>query len=204
METFRSGCEPMSTRGQSGYECKPKDLVATGRRHRPDKDERRNCLTSIYWVPTLKSPRLLLAYNDSDHVHYYQGGRPFRYTLFDPESKAYHHEILGPDIRSGHKLQVCVRGGVWKCGSMIEGMTSDHEYSLIGEAVAPGFDFHDFNWVTAKLLNETVKDEDQARFLAQFVHKQATEIEEENKTVDEAQAFYEENEVKNRRVDERS
>jgi len=87
---------------------------------------------------------------------------------------------------------------------MIEGMTSDHEYSLIGEAVAPGFDFHDFNWVTAKLLNETVKDEDQARFLAQFVHKQATEIEEENKTVDEAQAFYEENEVKNRRVDERS
>lgn len=212
VETFRSGCEPMSTRGQSGYECKPKDLVETGRRHRPDKDGRRNCLTSIYWVPTLRSPRLLLAYNDSDHVHYFQGGRPFRYTLFDPVTKEYHQEILGPDIKSGHKMQVCVRGGVWKCGAIIheeldahgDGPTGNFEYCLIGEAVAPGFDFHDFNWVTAKLLNETVKDKEQVKYLAQFVHEQATEIEEENKTVDEAQAFYEENEVKDRRVDERS
>ena len=201
----------MSTRGQSGYECEPKDLVATDRHHRPDKDGRRNCLTSIYWVPTLKSPRLLLAYNFSDHVHYYQGGRPFRYTLFDPATKAYRQEILGPDIKSGHKLQVCVRGGVWKCGAVElddgdhgDGPTSRFEYSLIGEAVAPGFDFHDFSWVTTKLLNETVKDKEQVRFLAQFVHEQAAEIEEENKTVDEAQAFYEENDVKDRRVDERS
>ncbi len=53
-------------------------MVANGRnKNRPDEDERRNALTSIYWVPTKKSPKLLLASNHSDHVHYYQGGSKF-------------------------------------------------------------------------------------------------------------------------------
>ena len=71
----------MSTMGQTGLsdDCcqKPNiNLVVANQRsqNRPDGDERRNALTSIYWVPTIKSPKLLLAVNHSDHVHYYHGG----------------------------------------------------------------------------------------------------------------------------------
>jgi predicted cupin superfamily sugar epimerase len=39
-------------------------------------------------------------------------------------------------------LKVCVKGGTWKAGMLVEGSESD--YALIGEAVGPAFDFHDF------------------------------------------------------------
>ena len=42
-----------------------------------------------------------------------------------------------------------VRGGLWKCGRLLEG--SD-DFALIGEAVGPGFDFHDFAWVTPAMV----------------------------------------------------
>lgn len=106
-------------------------------------------MTSIHWVPTFKSPKLNLSFNCSDHVHYYQGGRGFRYIIFHPDNGDLKQVILGPDLDKGHKLQVCVEGGAWKCGHIvndnfdgigkgIEGETDAFEYALIGEAVAPG------------------------------------------------------------------
>ena len=59
VETFRSGCKPMTTLGQSGLDdcCEEPDrnlVVTKGRADkRPDKDERRNSLTSIFWVVRL-------------------------------------------------------------------------------------------------------------------------------------------------------
>lgn len=41
-------------------------------------------LTSIYWVPTLKSLELALAHNKFDHAHYDQGGGPFSITCVVP------------------------------------------------------------------------------------------------------------------------
>ena len=74
---------------------------------------------------------------------------PFTYSLFDPVTKDFTKITLGPELHKGHKLQVCVRGGLWKCGEMedITDDDNDYDYALLGEAVAPGFDFHDFTWI---------------------------------------------------------
>jgi len=97
----------MSSRGQTDLGVSERDLVEVpGRKDcRPDRDARRNCLTSIYWVPTNDSPRLPLTINRSDHVHYYQGGKPFEYTTYNPITKEIQVQILGPDLLNGHVLQ---------------------------------------------------------------------------------------------------
>lgn len=46
---------------------------------------------------------------------------------------------VGPDVANGDVLQFEVKGGCLKASSIGEA-----EYTLIGEAVAPGFDFKDF------------------------------------------------------------
>ena len=125
----------MITMGQTALDA-PCGLVVTDDRPdmRPDKDTRRNALTSIFWMPTRMSPKLPLGRNTSDHVHYWQGGGAFEYTIFDPATKELTTTVLGPNILGGQRLQVPVRGGLWKCGRLLEG--SD-DFALIGEAVGP-------------------------------------------------------------------
>ena len=205
----------MSTMGQTGLDCEKPDInlvVANGRtKNRADKDEKRNAVTSIYWVPTIKSPRLFLAYNCSDHVHYYQGGLPFKYSLFDPASGEFTQVTLGPEIHQGQKLQVGVKGGIWKCGIVVvddekesNDASADYEYTVIGEAVAPGFDFHDFNWVTEELLRETCKDDVHVKHFLKFINGESTGIQEKDATVEAAAEFYEDGGRKRRRIEERS
>lgn len=214
VETFRSGATPMSTMGQTGIDkgsdrFKSTVVTTDGRAgNRPDEDLTRNCITSIYWVPTVNSTRLYLAYNYSDHVHYYQGGRPFRYSLFDPETKEVTHVTLGPELHLGQTPQVCVKGGLWKCGVLMTDDDDDNEYEycLIGEAVGPGFDFHDFNWVTEdqvrKLMTGCSKN-NMDHFLT-FVYKEAVQIKTEQRTVENAAEYYEEGDAKRQRAKERS
>lgn len=206
----------MSTMGQSGLDdcCKDPEVdlvVANGRAHnRPDKDERRNALTSIFWVPTSKDPVLMLAKNCSDHVHYYHGGLPFRYFLFDPSSKEFTTIVLGPELHKGHVLQLPVKGGIWKCGKIeigeeqSSGSSSDYDYALIGEAVAPGFDFHDFSWITQEMILATCDDKNVAERLMACVHNESKTIQEEHNTVDSAAEFYDDGESRAKRIDERS
>ena len=161
LETYRSGATPMSSRGQTDFDVPANDLVATNRTdRRPDGDGRRNALTSIYWMPTGNSPKLPLTINLSDHVHYYHDGEPFEYILVDPKTKEIQRVVLGRNVLAGHKFQVPVKGGMWKCGHLLVPnsveCSSKDTYCLLGEAVAPGFDWHDFTWVTAKMIKETV------------------------------------------------
>lgn len=162
LETHRSGSTPMSTQGQTDFNVPDDDLVATSRtERRPDHDGRRNALTSIYWMPTGTSPTLRLTINMSDHVHYYHGGIPFEYIMVDPQTKKMQRVVLGGDVMAGHKFQVPVKGGVWKCGRLLvdsADLPSKDMYCLIGEGVAPGFDFYDFTWVTAQMVKETVPE----------------------------------------------
>eukprot|EP00980_Cylindrotheca_fusiformis_P028535 scaffold22607_cov123-Cylindrotheca_fusiformis.AAC.32 len=208
-ETYRSGCEPMTTMGQTGLDpCTDPEtdlVVAKGRaKNRPDKDERRNALTSIYWVPTSKDPVLRLAKNCSDHVHYYQGGLPFRYFLFDPSSGEFTTTVLGPELHEGQVLQLSVKGGIWKCGKIEMDTDSEYDYTIVGEAVAPGFDFHDFSWVTKEMVLEKCHDEKSRERLLSCVHSESKEIQEENKTVDAAAEFYEDGDRKEKRTEQRS
>jgi len=237
VETHRSGSMPMSSKGQtdfavSDYSNGNQNLVVESnvlqkviddknaklRRgsNRPDGDERRNALTSIYWVPTIQSPMLMLATNCSDHVHYYQGGLSFVYYLLDTtigEPFCLERVVLGPNLERGEKLQVCVRGGTWKCGKIIlpgKGEDNDgqrgYEYSIIGEAVAPGFDFHDFTWITEKKIQEVLCSSslETRRTLLKYVHGAAAKLELEGKTVDDASDFYEKGKQQENRTNERS
>ena len=160
LETHRSGSTPMSSQGQTDFNVAYDDLVVTNRTdRRPDGDGRRNALTSIYWMPTGSSPKLHLTINISDHVHYYHGGEPFEFILVDPQAKKVQRVILGGNVLAGHKFQLPVKGGIWKCGHLLVPNSTDSSskdsYCLIGEGVAPGFDFYDFTWVTAKMVKET-------------------------------------------------
>ena len=259
VETHRSGSIPMSSKGQTNLAVPNGDLVieanssspvittedttttttitikkrrTSDRRgaNRPDGEERRNALTSIYWVPTVQDPRLMLGTNCSDHVHYYQGGLSFVYYLLDPAVAPPRLErvVLGPHLDRGEKLQVCVRGGMWKCGEILlpdgyaegkdekEGQQQEYDYTIIGEAVGPGFDFHDFTWITEAKIHEVgpgsassmpsmvASVEHTKSFLLTFVLKAAAKIEREGNFVDTASEFYEEGQQQENRTKARS
>lgn len=160
----------------------------------------RNALTSIYWVPTIKSPKLILGTNLSDHVHYYQGGGyAFAYYIYSPQTGSLRTEILGPNLVKGHKLQVCVRNGEWKCGHLVSleseldanqndmasltilpSATSNDaaapKYVIIGEGVGPGFDIHDFEWITERDIDHTSLSLPLKSFLKQHLHRDTTVV----------------------------
>jgi predicted cupin superfamily sugar epimerase len=214
LETHRSGSVPMSSMGQTDLDGSAEsDLVVmtdasrnkTRQDRRPDNDGRRNALTSIFWVPTTQSPMFFLAINLnlSDRVHYYQGGIPFEYMLVDRNEQnkfTLQRVILGPDIMNGHKLQVPVKGGTWKCGRLLLGESASDKaaaeskygcnYCIIGEAVAPGFDFYDFSWVTAGDLKQSGCSADVRDKLMPFVNIEATSSQEV--TVHDTETFYDE------------
>lgn len=43
--------------------------------------------------------------NQSDIVHYFQGGAPLTYHLIHPDGTHERH-VLGPDVAAGHTMQV--------------------------------------------------------------------------------------------------
>ena len=105
----------------------------------------------------------------SDHVHYYHGGAPFEYVLVDPSKPVLRRVVLGPDIAAGQVLQLPVRGGTWKAGRLLfSAGHSSHDYCLIGEAVGPAFDFHDFSFLSAADVAASIPE--LSRVLAPFVH----------------------------------
>lgn len=163
----------MSSRGQTDLKVPPTKLVQVSDRatNRPDGSQQRNCLTSIYWVPTVKDCTLPLVENLSDHVHYYQGGQPFQYHVYDPSTQTLQTFILGPDIREGHLLQVPVEAGMWKCGQMLKSKNIEADYSLIAEAVGPGFDFHDFRFISRNDFEASGPSDEIKAVLKNFFHE---------------------------------
>ncbi|AUX24070.1 hypothetical protein SOCEGT47_046030 [Sorangium cellulosum] len=138
-EVFRSGSTPMTTNGLTD----PAGSVVQTDRAPPE----RNVLTSIYWLLDRSRPVGYWCMNLSDHVHYYHAGAALTYSVIHPDGRL-ETQRLGPDLRRGDVMQFVVRGGCWKASHLEEG-----DYCLIGEAVAPGFDFRDFHWgVTEELV----------------------------------------------------
>jgi predicted cupin superfamily sugar epimerase len=131
LETYRSGAEPMHSRGQT-------DLSGSVVPAPAREGRARNKLTSIYYMLTKESPRQWWANNMSDHVHYWHGGGELIYRVISPDGTLATH-TLGPACP-----QLIVPGGSFKCAQLAPGAP----YCLLGEAVAPGFDFRDFKFVT--------------------------------------------------------
>ena len=112
----------------------------------------RSVMTSIYYLLTDDRPVDHLHQNKSDIMHYFQSGSPITYILVDLEGNL-SREKLGMAIAKGEVPQLLVPKGYWKAAVLESG-----EYGLLGEAVAPGFDYRDMT--IAKV------DEIQARFPA--------------------------------------
>lgn len=96
-------------------------------------------MTSIFYLLTDESPVGHFHLNQSDIVHYYHLGDPIDYYLIDTEGDLT-QVTLGHDVTQGHRLQLTVKGGVWKASRLRSGPMG---YGLISEAVSPGFDFAD-------------------------------------------------------------
>lgn len=97
-------------------------------------------ITSIYYLLTADSPIGHFHKNTSDIMHYFHAGDPISYFLIFPDGRI-ETKVLGPDVLSGQEYQFVVEGGVWKASELPT--NSIFGYGLLGEAVAPGFEFQD-------------------------------------------------------------
>jgi len=97
-------------------------------------------LTSIYYLLTADSPVGHFHRNTSDIMHYFHAGDPITYFLLFPDGRI-ETKTLGPDVLNGHEFQFVVEAGVWKASELpTDGIFG---YGLLGEAVAPGFEYQD-------------------------------------------------------------
>ncbi len=104
-----------------------------------EESAERYLMTSIFYMLTDEAPVGRWHLNKSDIVHYFHLGDAVEYSLIFPDGRLESHR-MGADILNGEKLQLVVKGGVWKTSRLISVNTG---YGLISEAVAPGFDFSD-------------------------------------------------------------
>lgn len=118
----------------------------------------RNVMTSIIFMATPDAPILYFGINKSDHVHYYHGGDSYTYIVAEQNGRVY-EVTLGPDVQNGHQLQIIFPSGCFKAGHL------NGEYCLIGEGVAPGFDFRDFAFVDESQLEGRVSSVDFQKYL---------------------------------------
>ncbi len=122
---------------RSGY------IVSTDR-----EGQERNILTSIYYLLTDDRPIDHFHKNQSDIIHYFHCGSPITYLILDSSGKL-DKVKLGLNIAQGEKPQLLVPGGCWKAAILEAG-----EFGLLGEAVAPGFDYRDMEIATVDKFQE--------------------------------------------------
>ena len=98
----------------------------------------RSALTTIYYL--LERGQLSRWHVvESDEVWHFYGGAPLELLAYDPRSRALRRTVLGSN---GESIGV-IEGGVWQAARSLG------EYSLVGCTVGPGFDFADFQFVSA-------------------------------------------------------
>lgn len=110
---------------------------------------KRFSMTSIFYLLSAESPIGHFHLNKSDIVHYFQLGDSITYYLISPDGKL-ETVVMGTNLAAGEKLQLTVPGGTWKASKIVAG--GKKGYSLISEAVSPGFDFADMTLGYHELL----------------------------------------------------
>jgi predicted cupin superfamily sugar epimerase len=142
-ETYRSGATPGASKGLT-------DEAGTLLPSSSVPPSPRNVCTSIFYLLTREAPIGYWHMNQSNIIHYYQGGDPLSYFLLHPATGAWEKHILGPDLAKGHTLQLIVDGGVWKATVLEQQKEGEGGkgggWGLLGEAVAPGFDYRDMRF----------------------------------------------------------
>ena len=115
-------------------------------------DSDRSLLTSIYYLLTDDRPIDHLHRNQSDILHYFQAGSAITYLLVSPAGKL-EKVKLGLNFAKGEVGQLLVPGGYWKAAVLESG-----EYGLLGESVAPGFDYRDMEIARADTFKADFPD----------------------------------------------
>lgn len=108
----------------------------------------RNIYTSIYYLLTCDRPIDHFHRNQSDIIHYFHTGSTITYLIIHPEGRL-EKVKLGANLAQGDRLQLMVKGGCWKAAHLESG-----DYGLLGESVAPGFDYRDLELANQFLLEE--------------------------------------------------
>ena len=109
----------------------------------------RNLLTSIYYLLTDDRPIDHLHKNRSDIMHYFQAGSAITYLLVSPEGELT-KIVLGLNFERGEVAQLLVPQGYWKAAVLEAG-----EFGLLGESVAPGFDYRDLEIARADFIRDS-------------------------------------------------
>lgn len=84
----------------------------------------------------------------SDELWHFYAGDPLRVHVIDAEG-AHREIVLGPDLDDGMVFQALVPHGAWFGAELAGG---PHGYALVGNTVAPGFDFADFELAEREAL----------------------------------------------------
>jgi predicted cupin superfamily sugar epimerase len=107
-------------------------------------------MTSIYYLLSAQSPIGHFHMNQSDIMHYFHTGDPITYYMLNIDGSL-QKTILGPDPTLGHQMQMMVKGGTWKASKI--STDGKYGYGLIGEAVAPGFEYADMQLGNTVMLS---------------------------------------------------
>jgi len=108
----------------------------------------RNYATSIYFMLTSDTFSAFHKINQDEIWHFYDGS-PIELHVISDAGK-YSQHTIGKDIFNGEVPQLVVPANHWFAAKTIK----DDDYSLVGCAVSPGFDFRDFNLPTRQKLTE--------------------------------------------------
>jgi len=99
---------------------------------------RRPASTCIYYLLTSTTPSRMHRLRSDEVFHFYLGD-PVEMLVLHPDGSG-STMALGPDLATGQRPQVLVRGGHWQGCQLADG----GDYALLGTTVAPGFEYADF------------------------------------------------------------
>ncbi len=115
----------------------PEQLVKSGLPKRYKSE--RSFLTSIYYL--LKNEHISKFHRlKSEEIWYYHAGNPVKLHVIRANGE-YSEYLLGKNLEKNQTLQVIIPKLSWFAAEVI---TENDDYSLFGCAVAPGFEFEDF------------------------------------------------------------
>ena len=97
----------------------------------------RTTMTAIYYMLSNDNPIDHFHTKHSDGIEFYHIGAPITYHVIYPNGH-YEKIVLGQDILNGQQLQLAVPGGTFKAAELLSGA-----FSLVSEAVAPGWEMQD-------------------------------------------------------------
>ena len=108
----------------------------------------RDVMTMIYYMLTWEDQSAFHKIK-SDEIWNFYYGDPVRVYMINETAATFTYKDLGTDLEAGQQFQFVVENDIWFAAVSLNNETG---WSLVGNAVAPGFDFADFELAVAANL----------------------------------------------------